>query len=392
MGDANAGPLTQREGELRRVLGEWIGTEIGPVVLLCAGMHGNEPAGIRAFRRVLAKLQELQPPMRGRMVALAGNMASMALHVRYQSQDLNRAWNDERIARVVSTPTTEITDPEERELQELIPHLREIFRSARGPVHFLDLHTTSAPGVPFTVLSDTIRNREFGMKLGVPVILGLEETLDGPLIDWVHRHGHISMAVEGGQHDDPVAVDHHEAIIWLGLVAAGCLRREDVPDHEALRRRLEDVTRGIPQIVEIRYRHGISPTDEYQTKPGFSNFSRVRKGDQIATDRRGSVAAREDGLVLLPLYQGLGNDGFFLGRPVRRFWMEVSRVMRAMRLGHLAHWLPGVRRHPELRDHLIINPAIARWFVYDIFHLLGYRKERPLGDQLVVSRRQHDLR
>jgi succinylglutamate desuccinylase len=47
--------------------------------------------------------------------------------------------------------------------------------------------------------------------------------------------------------------------------------------------------------------------------PGFQNFSPIRKGEPLATDRHGIVYAPNGGCILMPLYQGQGNDGFFIG-------------------------------------------------------------------------------
>jgi len=42
----------------------------------------------------------------------------------------------------------------------------------------------------------------------------------------------------------------------------------------------------------------------------------VRAGTLLARDKAGEIRAREDGIVVMPLYQGQGEDGFFLGRAV----------------------------------------------------------------------------
>ena len=42
-------------------------------------------------------------------------------------------------------------------------------------------------------------------------------------------------------------------------------------------------------------------------------------------------------------------------------------------------------------DTLIVDRHVARWFTVEIFHLLGYRKERSRGDQLLFSRRVETL-
>ena len=53
--------------------------------------------------------------------------------------------------------------------------------------------------------------------LPVPVIFGLEETIDGTLLEYLSEKGLVSFAVEGGQQHQPSTVDHHEAVIWIAL-------------------------------------------------------------------------------------------------------------------------------------------------------------------------------
>ena len=49
-------------------------------------------------------------------------------------------------------------------------------------------------------------------------------------------------------------------------------------------------------------------------EPGFANIQRTTGGTLLARDGRGEIRAPFDGLVLLPLYQPQGSDGFFYGR------------------------------------------------------------------------------
>ncbi len=92
----------------------------------------------------------------------------------------------------------------------------------------------------------------------------------------------------------------------------------------------------------------------------------------------------------MPRYQPLGDDGFFLGRKVKPFWLKVSSLLRRMRLGDFMHLLPGVARHPVDSDTLIVNTRVARLFPLHIFHLLGFRKRRWKNNLLEVSRRRYD--
>jgi succinylglutamate desuccinylase len=117
----------------------------------------------------------------------------------------------------------------------------------------------------------------------------------------------------------------------------------------------------------------------------------VRRGQVLARDRTGEIKARETGLILLPLYQPLGDDGFFLGREVKRFWLSLSGLLRKLKTGHYVHLLHGVRRDPLNENVLIINTHIARILPLQVFHLLGFRRLRWTDKYLVVSRRSYDL-
>jgi succinylglutamate desuccinylase len=237
-------------------------------------------------------------------------------------------------------------------------------------------------------MGDTLRNRGFVTKLPIPVILGLEEQIDGALLEFVNNLGHVTAGFEAGRHDLPHSVAHHEALLWLALIAAGCLNERDFPEAEMHRERLKKATAGIPRIVEMRHRHHIRPEDEFRMNPGFRNFDPIHKGDVLGTDCRGPVRARETGLVLLPLYQGQGEDGFFLGREVSVWWLRLSMLLRRLGVPALPRLLPGVSRHPRYQETLVVNTWVARFMPLELFHLLGYRKRRWRGRYLVVTRRR----
>lgn len=376
--------------DIPRVLGQYGGAMPGPLVICIGGMHGNEPAGVFAARRVLQDLQARQPAFRGELVAFSGNRTALARRCRYLSQDFNRMWTEERISTVRQLSPQAWRNPEEKEQQELLDAIELTLARRQGPVIFLDLHTTSAAGVPFTVIADTILNRQLALSLPAPVILGLEEYLDGTTLNYINDLGYIAVGFEGGQNEAPSSIDYHEAVMWTILQTIGCLRGEDAPRAETLRRQLAYATQHAPRIVEIRHRHAIQEGDNFVMEPGFSNFQRVERGQFLARDRHGAIRAHETGMILMPLYQSQGADGFFLVREVRPFWLQVATRLRRRHLERLLPLLPGVRRHPTLPDTLLVNPRIARWFVLELFHLLGFRKQRPQGELLVVSRRPHD--
>ena len=125
-------------------------------------------------------------------------------------------------------------------------------------------------------------------------------------------------------------------------------------------------------------------------EPGFANLQKISEGQLLARDRTGAIRSTERGLILLPLYQDQGNDGFFWCREVRRLWLSVSALFRRLRLGSMMHLLPGVKKDPDQPETLVINTRIARFYPLELFHLMGFRKRRQVGATLVVSRRPFD--
>ena len=382
--------LVEAPTEYERIIGRVRGDSPGPTLIALGGIHGNEHSGIRAAKQVLDRLERERPPLRGELIALAGNRQALDRNTRYIVKDLNRQWTDEKLLALF-TDDGRSGAPEDAEQRELYSALCELAGEANGPVIFLDLHTSSADGPPFSTIGDTLRNRAFAMRFPVPMILGLEEQVDGALLEYMNNQGRVTMGVEAGHHDRESSVEHHEAMLWLALIAARMLRPEDLPDAEQFRDRLREATRDLPRIIEVRHRHAVRPGDGFRMEPGFTNFQPLTRGQLLARDRNGEIRAPESGRILLPLYQGQGDDGFFIGREVRPFWLELSALLRRLRLDSVVHLLPGVRRHPELRDALVVNTAIARIYPLEVFHLLGYRKRRRDGRRLIVSRRRFDL-
>ena len=362
----------------------------GPTLIVVGGIHGNEPAGVLAAERVRVRMQRRKAVLQGEVVLIRGNTRALEQRVRYIDADLNRQWTIEN-ARAAGSETQDTPDVSElREQSEMLTIVKEVISRARGEIYFLDLHTTSAHGQPFATVGDTLRNRRFALTFPLTIVLGLEEQIDGTMLEYMNNLGVITMGVEAGQHEAMTSVDHHEAVIWNATVSTGNFRREDVPELDQSRSLLKRASGG-RRVVEVRHRHAIVPEDHFKMEPGFKNFQAVRRGQMLAQERTGEIKARETGLILLPLYQPLGDDGFFLARDVKRFWLNLSALLRKLKVGHYVHHLPGVRRDPDNENVLIINTRIARILPLQVFHLLGFRRLRWTDKYLVVTRRAYDL-
>jgi succinylglutamate desuccinylase len=375
----------------QRRLGSYGGTTFGPLVVCLGGMHGNEPAGAQALAQVLQHLQKNRPPFNGKLVGLVGNVAALERGSRFVHRDLNRMWSPERVRQMQAGKLLEIETAETSEQRDLLGIIETELAGKFKHAVFLDLHTTSSAGAPFGLISDTLANRRYAQRLHTPIILGLEESIEGTLLSYINELGHAALGFEAGQHAAPLALKNHEAAIWTTLVTAGCLPLENVPNWRGLQRTLQESSRGLPRTLEVRYRHAIRPTDQFVMKPGWVNFQRVEKGDLIAHDRHGEVRAAESGYLFMPLYQAQGEDGFFLVRAIKPSWLELAAWLRRLRVDRTLAWWPGVRRLPGDESSLLIDPQIARWYVIEICHLLGFRKQARQGNKLLVTRRRQSI-
>lgn len=383
-------------GEVPRLLGHLRGNRPGPTLAVVGGLHGNEPAGVRALRRVIRVLGPRREELRGDFVGLVGNRVALARGRRFLERDLNRMWTAERVGslREPGADSADSADsaeaPEDREQRELLAALDRLEEEARGPVSVLDLHTTSGLGGPFSTVPDTLRNRALALGLPVPLILGLEELVDGTLLDYLDRRGLVTVLYEGGQHEEARAVDRCEDAVWIAVAAVGLLPESRLPRAAEARKRLSRETRRLPRVLEMRYRHAIEEGGDFRMRPGYRNFQPVAAGEVLARENGGPVRAPEDARILMPLYQEQGEDGFFMVREFRPIWLHVSALLRRLGVGRLVHWLPGVRRDPERPGVLVVDRRVARLFALHLFHLLGYRRHREEGDVLVVVRRPEE--
>lgn len=382
---------------VERLLGRVEGQLPGPTLLAIGGVHGNEPAGVDALLLVLAALAGRTAELCGDLVALAGNRTALAAGRRYVDRDLNRAWTAERVAalraRRAAGPAR-AEDPlqvEDREQLELLAAIEEALARARGPLFVLDLHSTSGEGPPFVVLADTLKNRAFAAALPATVVVGLEEQLEGTLLSYLSDLGHTTVAFESGQHTSPRSVDRAQAALWLALSGAGLLASPNGLAGEISARALAEDGERLPPVVEVRYRHAIRAEDAFRMEPGFRNLQPVERGQVLASDRRGPVRSPQAGLILMPLYQPQGEDGFFLVRGFNPFWLRLSAALRRLGADRVVHWLPGVARHRERPATFFVDRRVARWYALEVFHLLGFRRVGGDERQLVVARRPHDV-
>ncbi|MGD1847742.1 MAG: succinylglutamate desuccinylase/aspartoacylase family protein [Salibacteraceae bacterium] len=296
-----------------RLIGKVEGNHEGPTLVLLGGMHGNEPFGVFAISEILNHLEGLKGQLHGKVYGFAGNLKALESRQRYVDEDLNRLWRDDVLKGLDHEKWPEARwNNELHQLVELRQELNQVLDEAKGPSYFIDLHTTSASGGPFMFMTHTPANLKYSEYFPVPAIVGIDKYIKGALLSLVSKRGYVSLAFEGGQHEDPASFDLMRDFSWLSLAATGCLTPELIPNLRERFNRLKTES-ALPGLVfDMLYRHPVIPEDQFEMRSGFESFQRIAKGDWLANDRNGRIKAEFNGHLFMPLYQKQGEDGFFL--------------------------------------------------------------------------------
>lgn len=310
---------------LNRIIGQYIGNRRGPMLIVLGGIHGNEPAGVLAME-TLFYLLEREPKVNpeftfsGMFLGLRGNLKALELKRRFLETDMNRLWDDEEVERYLKTPDENL-GPEEQEVKAIITIIRaEIESYDPERIIFMDLHTTTADGGIFSIPTEMPESLKIAVELHAPVIKGMLDGMQGTTLHYFKPENFegrdiTGVAFESGQHDDHLSVNRAIAAIINCMRTIGCVIPEQVENrHDKL---LIEYSKDLPKVSELLMCHAIEEGDNFIMRPNFKNFQPVKKGQQLAEDNDGIITAEYDGLILMPLYQQQGDDGFFLIKPLR---------------------------------------------------------------------------
>ena len=363
-----------------RVLFDIKGQNKGPTIVFFGGIHGNEPAGIFALETVLSKLETKN--VGGSIYAISGNLKALKVGKRYINKDLNRLWTQKDIDALLQSRSLVSEHHEQLEIYNLI---HEIILKNKGPFYFIDLHTTSSKTLPFITINDAIINRKFSEQFPVPIVLGIEEYLQGPLLSYINTLGYVSLGFESGQHNSKNAISNCVAFINLVLKQTKVVPHLDFDKNY---KTLKIAAQSIDKFFEIAYLHRIENIDSFDILPAFKSFERIKKGELIAKHNNKEITARYSGRIFMPLYQKNGNEGFFLIKKIPKFFLKLSILLRHLKADRLFVIMPGISWHNKEKGVLKVDLKIAKYYAKSIFHLLGYRSREIDQNQIYVTNRE----
>jgi len=302
-----------------RVIGRHEGKEGGPLLVVFGGIHGNEPAGVRALS-MMFKMLEVEPitnpafEYSGTILGLIGNRQSYILQQRFITRDLNRTWTDANVARILKTDKS-LLQNEALELREILDLIHAELASRKySRMVVLDMHTTSSYGGIFTLPSNDPESTRIALELHAPVIRGMIDGIEGTTLHYFRSDNFdiptVACVFESGQHNEDLSINRAIAAITSCMRSIEAVKPDNVENvHDSL---LIEYSANLPKLSKLHSMHPIKAGDNFRMLPNYKNFQLVSKGEELAYDKNGVITANADGMILMPLYQEKGEDGFFL--------------------------------------------------------------------------------
>lgn len=380
--------------EIDRILGEYKGEKEGPTVVFVGGTHGNETSSVFALNKVFETLKRFQPSFSGEIVAaFAGNLEALKKGVRWVDKDLNRIWVPERLQRLgFIDGQNEPEGNEKKQQQEMLDCLEPVFERADGPVFVFDLHTTSSVSPPFIGVSDTIRNRKLALQYPLPCVIGFDEAMRGTFMNYINERGFSGVALEAGEHYSLEAIENNESFIWHTLKILGSMEEKEIPKYSIHHQRLCKTLERDRKIFDLKFTYKIDEGEKFKMRTGYATFDPIKKGEVLADNKYGEIKAPVSGRIFMPLYQTQGDDGFFIIREISDFKLDLSRFLRQNNLGRYLKYLPGIQKHPEDENTILVNSRLNKKWFHAFLHAFGYRRKKLKDGRLMITRRKYDIR
>lgn len=263
------------------------GSQKGPVSVVMAGVHGNEPCGLNAFRLLLPTL-EVEA---GTVYFVIGNPNAIAKNVRFTEFNLNRAFKQDAA----------LTDEERNSYEYRRAQFLKLYLDEASAL--LDIHSSFTPeSFPFVICEEN----GFGIARHLPVglvISGFDRTNPGGTDEYMNRTGKIGICIECGHHSDPKA-----SSVAMQAILSFLRSRKHIPgtanEMRAPQRRI--------LIEKLHHSSG-----ELKLAMNWSDFEAIPRLAVICEDNSKEIQAEEDCIILFARNcEQAGKEAFYLGREI----------------------------------------------------------------------------
>ena len=269
-------------------------------------VHGNEPVGHYVLEQLIENIETL--PAQGSWLFVEGNRRAFIQGKRFIDRDLNRCF----IPEILLENTIQGHEPElARAINDRLSMILDEYEGR--DIHMLDLHSTSAHGMPFMSALTRYTAELLLPVTPVPKISGLLEQLQGCLAEWFVPELATSHIIECGQHDQPATLEYGLNAVILHSHILGMMA--DCEQVQAAKAYLVKASAPWGKIyTEICYTLTVKKGDEFAMYPGFQNGQPIYREQPLATLNGREICAHLDGRIIMPGYQLPVSEGFFLSQ------------------------------------------------------------------------------
>ncbi len=183
-------------------------------LVVIGGVHGNEPAGMRAIVRLATLVESGDWKPTCAIFGLVGHPQAVAANARFITENLNRAFGHATVGTV-----------EHARAEEISLWLRAL-KAAYRKLYVLDLHSVSVGDTRIAIVNDTPGRRALVDAVSsIPLkLLAPNGVVPGTLLGFVEEIGGAAIAIECGNHESPlgetVAMEHAERMLeHLGVLS-----------------------------------------------------------------------------------------------------------------------------------------------------------------------------
>ncbi len=260
----------------------------GPRVAFIAGIHGNEPCGIEAFKQILDDFKI----MKGSVTFLLGSRKAIESNVRAYECNLNRMFRDEK----------DLIGEERASYEYEVS--RNLMGELQGADILLDIHSSSATNTkPFVICE----SNSFGYAQYLPVetiVNGLDALHPGGTDGYMNSLGKNGMCIECGSHNNPKSVEIAIKAIYSLLGGLGMISLvSDMPTSKQERIQVENMYR---------------PKREFRAVRSFGDFERLEAGTLIGYDGEEELKFERPVTVLfVSESEEAGGEAFVYGEEIK---------------------------------------------------------------------------
>tara|TARA_B100000530_G_scaffold266817_1_gene179498 strand:- start:184 stop:1371 length:1188 start_codon:yes stop_codon:yes gene_type:complete len=293
--------------QFERVIGNYHSNNDKTIIFIGA-LHGNENSGVLALEKFFQELKNSNINLTGTVIGLIGNINALKNNQRYIEEDMNRMWTNKKIKS--SSNRNNIDRQEMLLLKDLIDKI--ITLKKKKNITIIDLHNTSSPNGVFTIVNNK-KEKNLAAFLNIPTINNLLNRVKGSLAEYYSAENVNSIVFEGGSIGDPASINNHEVGIWKMLEKRGFIDEKNIPQRIKNNNKIMvEFSKKTKGNYFVKYIHKIKKEDDFIMYPNMRNFEKIKKGQIIAKNNNLEVASPIDGYLLMPLYQKIGNEGFYI--------------------------------------------------------------------------------